>query len=53
MMVLTRNISPLTSSLDKIAKRYSDDNVKQKVHGEIKFKDLTQTALFENIPSPT
>jgi hypothetical protein len=46
--VLTKNILPLTTSLDKIAKRYDIVDTKHLVHREVMFKDITADVLQEN-----
>jgi hypothetical protein len=47
--VLTKNISPLTSSLDKIAKRFDTPDLKHHVHREVMLKEITNTVLTEGI----
>jgi hypothetical protein len=47
--VLTKNITPLTSSLDKIAKRFDVEDTKHSVHREIMFKEITDNNLVENV----
>jgi hypothetical protein len=47
MVILNKNILPLTASLDKIANRY-DLDVSHKDHKEVMLKELTRDVLIEN-----
>jgi hypothetical protein len=47
--VLTKNIQPLTSSLDRIAHRFDTPNTKHRIHHEVMFKEITNNVLNENI----
>ncbi|MDR2369492.1 MAG: APC family permease [Mycoplasmataceae bacterium] len=49
LLVLTKRVSPLTASLDKIAQRFEVTNAKNRIHKEVMFSEITRDVLHEGI----
>jgi hypothetical protein len=47
--VLTKNIMPLSASLDKIASRFDIENTKHHAHREVMFAEITASVVHEGI----